>query len=114
MGKGSPAVTLLTTIRLSKHDPIAMLTAAMVGKLPARIDDRSLPHFNNTIAGNESNLLGRLNKFHVRPLISVVMNIVHYFAEQGTFGPQHAPSLGHKGRIGMGETIVVLLRRARA
>src|SRR5215471_12279688 len=91
-----------------------MLTARMMSKLPTWINNWSFAHLDDTVAGGEANFTARLDKIDMRPLIPVIMNIVSYLTKQGSLRQHHTPCLTHEARIGMGKSITMFLRRARA
>jgi len=57
----------------------------MVRNLPLRIDNRRLPHLNDTIARGEARLSAGAYKINVRPLIPVIMDVIGDLAEQDAF-----------------------------
>ena len=59
-----------------------MLPPRVVSLFPFGVYDWPFAHFDDAIAGFESCHSGCLNKFHMRPLVAVVVNVVGDLAEQ--------------------------------
>jgi len=86
-----------------------MLSAAMVCVLPFRVDDRSLANFNYAVTRHQTYFTGGNDKFDVRPLIAMMVNVVGDLAQQNAFGLQHAESLFHERWEGVCERVLVFL-----
>jgi hypothetical protein len=52
-----------------------------MGYLPFRIDDGTLPNFDDAIAGHKSDRFRRFNEINVSPLVTVIVNVIGYLAE---------------------------------
>jgi hypothetical protein len=55
--------------------------SAVMGYLPFRIDDGTLPNFDDAIAGHKSDRFRRFNEINVSPLVTVIVNVIGYLAE---------------------------------
>lgn len=82
----------------------------MMCYFPLWVDDWAFPYLDDAITRNETNYTGCIYQFMVRPLITVVVNIVGNLSEQNPFIPQHSVSLAHEWRERMRERVAVLLR----
>ena len=71
----------------------------MMRPLPFWVYDRPFPDFDNAIAGDESKGFCRFNEIDVSPLITVVVNVIGYFAQKDAFRLQHFVSLSEKRRV---------------
>jgi hypothetical protein len=80
-GTRIPPEPLLAFRRFAEDQPKAVVAAGMVGLLPLGIDDRPLADLDNTIAGTKAHRGGRLDDFHVRPLVAVVVDVIGDLAE---------------------------------
>ena len=78
---------LLALLGFPKDEPVTMLTPAVVCRFPFRIDDRPLADLHDAIARGEANRTSRVDQFNVRPLISMVMNVIGDLGEQHPFIP---------------------------
>src|SRR6266567_3093967 len=102
---------LLAVLGFAKNKPVAVPTPAVVGDLPLGVDDRTFPNFNNAVTGHEACIFGRLYELDMRPLISVVVNVIRNLGEKKPLIPQHAMSLFDKRRKGVREGISFFLGR---
>jgi hypothetical protein len=76
------------TGRPPKHQPVAMLPASVVRVFPFRIfriDDGTAPDLDDAVARTEASLSRSFNEVHMRPIISVMMNVVGDLAQQDSF-----------------------------
>jgi hypothetical protein len=58
-----------------------MLPASVVRVFPFRVDDRTVPDLDNAVAGTEAGLSRSLDEVHMRPIITVMMDVVGYLTE---------------------------------
>ena len=82
----------------------------MVGRLPLRIDNRSLTNFDDAVARGETDAPRRCHHVNVSPLQSVVVDVVGYLAKQNTFRLKDPVCLRCKPRIRVGEVVTVFVR----
>ena len=76
-----------------------MLAAAVVGYLPARIDDWTLANLDDAITSSEASRSSCLNLLNVRPLILMSVDVIGNLAKENPFYDEGAISLGHKRRV---------------
>jgi hypothetical protein len=65
-----------------------MLPASVVRVFPFRIfriDDGTAPDLDDAVARTEASLSRSFNEVHMRPIISVMMNVVGDLAQQDSF-----------------------------
>src|SRR5262249_10807872 len=96
---------LLAPLGFAKHEPVAVLAARVMRRLPARIDDRSAPDLDDAVAGTESHLSSCLDEVKMCPLIAMTVHVIRDFAKQDAFGPQNSIRLRRKGGIHEGKTV---------
>ena len=101
-------------MRFAENNPIAVLPAAVVRDLPLRIDDRPFADFDDAVACREAGCLARMYELHMRPLITVIVDIIRDLAEQHAFVPQDAVGFSHEWGISVRKRISVLFRRTPA
>src|SRR6266403_3679229 len=89
-----------------------MLASAMVGCFPFWINNRTLSDLDNAIAGHESYLARRVYQLDMRPLVTVMMNIIRYFRKQDAFLPKYTMGFAQKGRERVCKRVLVLFGRA--
>ena len=87
-----------------------MLPPRMVSLFPFGVYNRPFSHFDDAIAGFESCHSGRLNKLHMRPLVTVIVNVVGDLAEENAFRLQDSKSLFNEWRICVREAVAQFLR----
>jgi hypothetical protein len=104
---------LLALLRLAKHQPVAMLTSGMVRRLPSRVDDGPFANFYYAVAGREPSLACSIYQFDVRPLVTVMMDVVCDLAEQNALFPHHSIGFTSERRKRMRKRVMVFLRRAQ-
>jgi hypothetical protein len=90
-----------------------MLPPSVVRVFPFRIDDRTVPDLDNAIARAEAGLSRSFDEIDVRPIVTVMMNVVGDFAEQDSFQPQDAVRLPDERRVRMSKSVLVLFRRSQ-
>ncbi len=61
------------------------MAPGMVGFFPARVYYRAFPDLDDAVASPEADFPGRINDFHMRPLIAVMMDIIGDFAKEYPF-----------------------------
>lgn len=88
-----------------------MLPSAVVGRFPLGVHDGSFADFHNAVTSRETRFTGSMDEFNVRPLVTVMMNIVRDLAEQYSFRLQYPIGLSQERRECMAEGVVVLFRR---
>ena len=86
-----------------------MLPSRVVSFFPLGVYDRSFSHFDDAIAGFESCHSGRLNKLHMRPLVTVIVNVVGDLAEENAFRLQDSKSLFNERGISVREVVAQFL-----
>jgi hypothetical protein len=59
----------------------------MVGHLPFGVDDRPLPHLDDAIAGAKAAGDRRFDDLQMRPLVTVIVDVIRNLAQQDTFRP---------------------------
>jgi hypothetical protein len=79
------ASTLLTFFGFTENQPIAVLSAAVVRVLPLRVNDWPFANFDDAVTGHQTHSTGCVDKFNVRPLIPMMVNVVSDLAEQNPF-----------------------------
>lgn len=86
-----------------------MLTPRMMRVLPLRIDDRTLPDLHNAVAGGKPSGLGSIDELYMRPLVTMMVNVVCNFAEQYSFILEHSKGLSQKQWKRMREGVAIFL-----
>jgi hypothetical protein len=62
-----------------------MLAPTVMRHLPFRINDRPFSHLDDTVAGSKAHLSRSDDKFNVRPLVTVIVDIIRDLAQKDTF-----------------------------
>ncbi len=88
-----------------------MLPASMVRGLPLRVDDRAFADLDDAVTCAKAGIDRRPHQLHVRPLVSMVVDVVGDLAKEHTFRAQDAERLSDKRRVEMCEVIAVVGRR---
>ena len=99
-------------IGFSENEPVTVLPASMVGRLPFGIYDRAFSRLDDAVARAKASLSCGVYEIDVRPVVTMVMDVVRNLAEQDTLWCQHAVRLRNKRWIRVGEGIAVLFWRA--
>jgi len=89
-----------------------MLASAVVRHRPSRVNDWRFANLDDAVARTKARRYSGLSKFHVRPLILMIVNVVRDLAKQNTVGPQDTHRFVNEQRVKIGERIAVLLRGA--
>ena len=100
----------LAFLRLSEHQPVAMLPSAVVRFLPFGVDDWSFANLHYAIAWHESDSARRIYQIDMRPLIAMVMDIIGDLAEQNAFSLQYAIRLAKEWWERVSESVMVFFR----
>lgn len=58
-----------------------MLSPGVMRHFPFRVDDRSLANLDDAIARSKADLLAGLDQFDVRPLVTMVVDVIGDFGE---------------------------------
>jgi hypothetical protein len=104
-------VALFTFVGLAEDQSVAVLAARMVGRLPLGINDRPFSNLDNAITGLEARSLSCLDQFDVRPLITVVMNVIGDLAEKDPFWLEDPVGFLDERRIRVGKRVSKLFWR---
>ena len=89
-----------------------MLASAVMRNRPLRVNDWRFANLDDAVARTKARRCSGLGKFHVRPLILMIVNVVRNLAEQNPVGPQDTHRFVNEQRVEIGEGIAVLLRGA--
>jgi len=90
-----------------------MLASAVMCCFPLRVNDWTLSDLDDAVAREKSDPTCCLNQVNMCPLVAMIVNVVADFAEQDSFGLQHSMRLPQEWRIGVHETVPVLLCRSK-
>jgi hypothetical protein len=87
----SHRIELLALAGFAEYQPVAVLPSTVVRDLPFRVDNRTLADLHDAIARCKTHRARRLDQLNVRPLVSVIMNVVGDLAKQETVWTENPP-----------------------
>ena len=91
-----------------------MLPPRVVSHLPLRVDDRSLPNLDDTVARAEANGARGLDEIDMGPQVAVIVNVIGDLAQQDALGFQHAVCFLDERRVSVSERVALFLRGSKA
>lgn len=91
-----------------------MLAPAVMGILPSGIHNRTFADFDNAIAGSETGLSSGVYKVNMCPLVAVMVDVIHNFAEQNTLVFKNSIRFLSERRVGVRKGITPFLWRLPA
>jgi len=84
-----------------------------MGRLPPWVDDRPLTNLDDAVAGFESSFLGCKDKFNMRPLIAMMVNVVRNLTKKNTLRFQNSISFQNERRVGVRKSVSHFFWRPR-
>ena len=78
---------LFALFGLAEHEPITVLASAVVCNLPLGVNDRPFAYLDDAVTGFEAYLPGSVYQIMMRPLITVMVDIVCDLGEKDSFMP---------------------------
>ena len=86
-----------------------MLAPAVMGILPSGINNRTSADLDNAIAGSETGLSSGVYKVNMRPLVAVMVDVIHNLAEQNTLVFKNSIRFLSERRVGVSKGITSFL-----
>ena len=80
----------------AQDQPVTVLASRVVSNLPTGRHNRAFADFDNAITGAEAARRRSVDELNMRPLITVVVDVIGNLAEKNTLGLQDA--IGFTGK----------------